>query len=175
MAIKDYPIVERLRGKSEKTQRYILRAMVGARRTSAQTGYEAAKRQFTQKLYGEPIGFGESNNNYGHRIAVKLTRDGRTGSILENTYLVKGVVDKWEMGQVGTAWQIAKERHLGAIDIIREGNYTDMTEVELQQMVYGIDRLVNTLVPADVRRSCGKCRGRRKPRPNNVVGYVDPH
>jgi len=167
MGQRRYPIKSRLAKLSEKTQRYVLRNIISAGWTRAQTSFYRLKRDYLAKRVAEDhkalgisvserqmrLGFGYGSTNWAHNLAIAENSKDPQLDIKERTGYWYSVSSAFDRGsEPAQLYREAKAQYAKAMEAIETGDYKDMTEDQLQALFYGI----GDNIPRREHRGCGR-------------------
>lgn len=157
-----YSLKARLEGKSDKSQRYILRTILGASKTRVDIYYYRLKRDHLAAEVAElklglserdaRFGFGQSNIQWAGPIADKVnTRRPEVDTKALIGQLVHAA-DKFDAySDYSMLYREAMELYAAAGDAIESGDYKDMNEAHLQLIFY----FMRQKLPSVKHKGCG--------------------
>ena len=115
--------------------KYILRREISVQRSEAELRLYRAKRDFFEEKYGVGFDFAIDNRGYAHKVFQEKELS------VEAEHAVMNDLTMWDMeSNISVRFKEAMDKFDDARRIVETDAYEDMTEFELQDMVYGITK-----------------------------------
>lgn len=143
----------RLKGR----KKHYLRIAASAQRTRAEIMYHRHKRNALMKELGERLDFGQTDGDIAHEAAVSDYGRGEIASIKEGTIKNLAFIKRWDLGDIGLAWEVSQVRYAEVMGWIESGICATLSEDNLQAMFQDI----SSGIPYIRSKCCCKRKRRR--------------